>query len=271
MLIPGINDRRALKHYLTDKLSNHNVPFSRWKVVEDESICEINGIKGKGECVVECGHEIVSPKMKLSARSEKAITALCEELQHLKATTNTSTGLHIHIDGTGLTLEQSAHIAMNYAFFESVIDKYVCPSRRADRNQYCLPLPHLKPDFKALQKWRRLYPYAVPWNPTGDKGHKLNFNNLRSWSKFETIENRHHQGSVDAEEILNWIRFNLKMVQQTIDKGLYVDSMANYISDVAKERHLWEFINDNDLKLYYAGKASGIRVCDQFFTYTVID
>ena len=261
-----------MKRYLKDELSSRNIPFSRWKIVEDESIWELDE---NGDKIEEfdgvSGHEIVSPKMKLTPRSEKAITALCDELQRLNAMTNTTTGLHVHVDATDITLGQTAQIAMNCAFFESVIDKYVCPSRREDRNDYCLPLPVEEPDFKSLSKWMKFHQYAVPWNPHGDKGHKLNFNNLRRRSKIKTIENRHHQGSVDAEEILNWIRFNLKMVQQTIDKGLYSESMASYVTDVAKERQLWQFIDDNDLKSYYTGKKSGIRVEDQFITYTVID
>ena len=247
MIVPDIK-RRKLKQHLSHQLSKNGITFSRWKIKSDNSI----------DCS-DFGNEIISPKMKLNHTSERLIILLCKELNELDANTNISTGFHVHCDGSCLTLEQSAHIAFNYSFFESVIDKFVHPSRRKNINRYCQTLPNINPKSRLYKEWidefeenYASYNDEVLWNPD-EKYHKLNFNNLRSWVDLNTIENRHHHGSIDAEEILNWIKFNLLMVQQSINKGIF-SGLTFTASDEIKDALLWQFINNEELRQYYSQK-----------------
>eukprot|EP01084_Bolivina_argentea_P304569 526030_1 len=205
----------------------------------------------------EFGNEIISPKLKLNNKSERAIICLCDELNELGANTNDSTGFHVHCDAEQLTIEQTSHIAMNYSFFEPVIDKYVHHSRREDNNEFCQSIPFVDPESDNYKKWIDEFESNPDsdelFNPD-DKYHKLNFNNLRKYVYLNTIENRHHHGSIDAEEILNWIRFNLLFLEQTIENGICSHLNADISADM-KEHLLWDFLPDDTLMNYYTQKT----------------
>ena len=88
-------------------------------------------------------------------------------------------------------------------------------------------------------------------NPEG-KNHKLSFNILKSHLRLNTIENRHHMGSIDALEMLNWIQFNLLFIWKCLNNTLDLDT--NMIDPKMKEKILWQFIDDKELEIYFQNK-----------------
>ena len=269
-LVFDMTTTQQLKRHLLQRMSTHRLPFSQWQVKEDESI------RSDDSENVLCA-EIISPKMKLDETAKHTLTQLCEELHELNAITNHSTGLHVHCDATGLSVEQSAHIAVNYAFFQSVLDGYVHPSRRANRNEFCQSLPFINPHSLLYAHWLREFDFyfgtfedAVPWNPHM-RYHKLNFNNLRSFETNNTVENRHHHGTIDAEAIVNWTALNLRMIQQTVDNGICNGAEYSDLTDEVKEELMWQFIDDQDLNSYYTqGRIDCLDLDDSKSVWRVI-
>ncbi len=160
-----------------------------FKCVSDSSIDGINPI------------ECVTPVLK----GRSGMTSLqnaCKTLNAVGAKVNKSTGLHVHIGAKDLTPEQYANVFVNYQMLEMLIDSFMAPSRRADRNVYCHTL-----------RGKRLSDCHTQddiYNAFGgDRYYKVN---CCAWIRHRTIEFRQHQGSTDFNKISKWVNFCAKLV-----------------------------------------------------------
>jgi len=239
-IIPGhrhIANRQELKIHLKRKMKEK---FNEWKVVNDSSIHS-----GRYNTF---GAELVSPPLSFNLDSIRLIGDLCNELKKINATTNISTGFHVHCDATNLSTTDIVQYAINYAHFECILDKFVDRSRRGNRNTYCRTMRHIV----GREKWKRLLRTdAVQYadlNP-GDKYHKLNPGILRN-ATYPTIENRHHHGTICSDDILYWIRLNLKLMQETVEQGMKHVCGTKKLSPERKQL-FWEFVDDVELQTHY--------------------
>lgn len=191
-----------------------------FKDVGDGSIkSDIKGYKGR---------EVVSPILKGDKGFEK-LKEVCDILKACNTRVNDTCGLHIHVGvkhGISDNLAEKVHTM--YRKCESVIDTFMSPSRRGKQNEYCQSIIHTRCDLGK-----------------GDRYKKLNLVSLR---KHGTIEFRHHQGTSDYEEICNWIKFCVSMVDycnnHTRDELRYIK-----IKSIDKI----PFIS-NDVMMYYKQK-----------------
>lgn len=213
-LKPGPNFERIMK---------------RWSVnvVRDGSIERADGCDG-GDV------EIVTQPAKGTAWTEM-IRELCEELQHVEAQVNKSTGLHIHVDARDLTAFDIKNLVRVYAHVEDVLFSAIAPHRRASYH-YCKPcgqeylerfsqlngkmlksvLPLKQYGIKPVQERyfstkqgkrdaqeevARIYKRRSEHKYDDTRYRALN---LHSYWHRGTIEFRHHHGTADAEKIRNW-------------------------------------------------------------------
>ena len=152
---------------------------SSWKIVTDSSIR--GGI----------GLEVVSPILKGEEGLEQ-IRKVTKVLNELGCRVNRSTGLHVHHGAQGFSQEKIKKVFKLYRENEQLFDSLVAPSRRGDTNQYCMSLRnHLElPDTRYT---------------------KVNY---KSYAKYGTLEVRHHQGTLNAEKIINWIKLTQRVIER---------------------------------------------------------
>jgi len=173
------------------EMYNHNVSTG-WKIVPDGSLQAMSGYRGL---------ELVSPILMDEAGLEQ-IRIVSRVLLANGVRVNRTCGLHVHVGARGRQLPWFKNLLRLYAQFEPVIDSFLAASRRGTANTYCQPVRYLPEMDRAqtLNDLMRAY--------GGNRYRKLN---LQSFSRHGTVEYRQHQGTVEAEKIINWVTFCLKL------------------------------------------------------------
>lgn len=170
---------------------NHRDGHSYFKFTTDGSV--------RGDNPIEC----VSPVMQ-GTKGKSILKCAIDTLNRAGAKVNRSCGLHVHIGAQNLTQKQCANVFNNYFYLESLIDSFMAPSRRNDRNTYCRTLT----DHTALTSCESMADVRAVLN--NDRYHKVN---PMAYDRHRTIEFRQHQGSTDYKKILNWVMFCGKLVE----------------------------------------------------------
>lgn len=189
----------------TKQLLNNN-RFKNWKVVEDFSICGCSIFNKETNRRIRCGGnicktcEVVSPIL-FGEEGLATIEAITNLLKANEAGVNETCGFHVHVDARGLSVKSCWNIYEQYAKKECEIDYQHSPSRRGDKNQYIL-------STQQVVNW--VYDEKIELRTKNDlaelvdKYFKLNFTSLKT---FGTLEFRQHAGTLDFNEIKNWILF----------------------------------------------------------------
>lgn len=172
-----------------------------WKVITDGSL---------GDYVR--GVELVSPVLKGDAGLEQ-VRQVCRFLTEKKCKVNLKCGLHVHVGAREEGVEFFKNLVHLYAAAEPVIDTFMAPSRRASANSYC---KSVRPDLFSLNAATNLDAVArsigqTP-GPSAVRGPgRYSKLNLMSFWQHGTVEFRQHQGTVDQNKAVNWIKFCLRM------------------------------------------------------------
>lgn len=145
-------------------------------------------------------NEVVMPP----ARDFEALKAVLAAVRTAGGRVNKSTGLHVHIDASGLSVHEGLRISRNYYHLRALVNRVLSDSRLA--NGYCL---------NAL----------VRPEPDGTTWSSLNFSryravNLMAYQRHGTIEFRQHQGSLNFAKIERWVRFLRSLVDWSITHEL---------------------------------------------------
>jgi hypothetical protein len=189
---------------------NH-ITRPHWKVVTDGSV-KVNGISG-------LGGEIVSPILS-GIEGFEQIEKVCRALKSAGASVNITCGLHVHHDARDFRTETFKNLIKIYRRFEPTIDELVAPSRRENTNTYCQTLARINMEEilkkNTLQQIIPLY---------GNRYRKLN---LHSFATHGTVEFRQHQGTIDADKIINWIKLTQAMVQRAVDRPVRKGTAADW-------------------------------------------
>ena len=188
----------------------------------------------------EYGYELQSPILHYG--NPKDYEELCAVLGLVKTVlhgrVNASCGTHIHFGGFvksfGEEWQQSTaasalerhldDVVENRALFKefslcygkwekAVFDRLVAMGRRADQNEYCHSCCAWKDS-----RYRKI--------------------NLQCYDNNKTLENRHHQGTLDAEEIWHWMELNGRFLQAFLcsrDKLDRAESMADFFDAIGLE------------------------------------
>jgi biotin operon repressor len=186
---------------------NHSV-CTAWKVVTDGS--------------VSAGGELVSPILS----GAEGLTTAYKAVRALAAaglSANRSCGLHVHVGAVDTTSEKRLSIARRYAKFESQIDSWMAPSRRANASRWC----------------QSIIGRTEGTNPSilNDRYFKVN---LTAFSRHQTIEFRQHQGTVNAKKVCNWVKFCVNFVEESLNR---------LVSPVQQETPVSTCRVDNDIRL----------------------
>lgn len=165
-----------------------------WKIVSDSSL------QGRDS------FEIVSPVLQGQAGLDE-LKKVCEALKECNAYINKSCGLHIHFDATQMKISQWKNLILNYQKLEPVIDSFMPASRRGNNNTFCKSLGNIS---ELASKVKRATTVRSLQQIVSSRYFKLN---LQSFTRHNTVEFRHHSGTIEFEKIHNWVTFLHNLVE----------------------------------------------------------
>merc|ERR1712217_314194 len=242
-----------------------------WSVVEDKSI-ESDVPRSRERVnwkqMSQYPIELISPILQFDRPTLSMLESICDSLQHrIRANINESCGFHVHFDAADLSLGDIIKISINYANFESVIDSFLHRSRRGNCNPYIRSLVHITDhidelrdilenedhlyDKSSLSVLSMLNPNKssprkfFKWNMSNSfyfNFSRSGLNQNKESEAINTIENRHHHGTVDVEEIINFILFNFAFIHSSKTKPVILEMQHSF-------QALADFIGNDDPNL----------------------
>lgn len=160
-----------------------------------------------------------------SAKLEKIITETCTNLKKQGFVASSRCGLHVHIDMRDFRLDPyfAYKIVKTYMAAEEALLQMLPDSRRG--NHYCdsivkrVNASRLKPTMSLDEFITNYYKYDDPEYIKEDKWHSKYEDsrycglNMHSLYYRGTLEIRYHDGTNNADQILNWIQLHLSLVE----------------------------------------------------------
>ncbi|MET4238607.1 amidoligase family protein [Bradyrhizobium sp. RT10b] len=205
--------RRATGINIREERYGHTVP-NTWKIVTDGSIGHQNG-------------EVVSPVLSGEEGLEQA-RKITEALKAAGCTVNPACGFHVHVGAGDLDLNQLRKLAVNFVHAETAMDCIMPVSRRADKNTYVqsnrsgfggeTENQKINNAIKAYERAQTKAALITHVSSNGSAGgasryRKLNFQAL---NRQPSVEFRQHQGTVESEKVVNWVRLCVAFVDRSM-------------------------------------------------------
>ena len=217
-----------------------HVTRSYWKITTDRSI--------QSTTENPFTMEIVSPILKSEidvTSTEKSgfehIKDVCKVLEKNDVKVNRTCGLHVHVDAHDFTIEDFKNLFRIWRRYQDAVYAMVAPSRKG--NDYTLPIPEDRlTEMENLTSIQNLESYVGGSYRLSAMNNPLQRRyglNVKSFWAYRTIEFRLHQGTVNADKIIAWVKFCIAMV-----------SRAKNGSRLPKETRVVEN-NKNPKKLLY--------------------
>ena len=186
------------------------------------------GLHGKTEwgCVYECstpGRELISPILQ-GDEGFAEIREMCSYASDHDWRTDSSCGLHVHIDARDLSSEQALQIAYAYRRSYPLWKKFV--GRQRAGNSMCGSPQYNARDIRDIE-------HIEDFVESRDR---FEFVNWRSYLRHGSIEIRAYRGSLQPREICNWVSLHARFVDAVkdmtfdeIDEALGAITRKNWI------------------------------------------
>jgi hypothetical protein len=163
------------------------------------------------------GFEYVSPPLAFTEENLKKVRDVVDAIKAVnEAGVNHSCGLHVHLDMTGEPKEKIKRFWDRYGSLEKDFDAMVEPQRRGNAGQYCKSVLRYKNSIKAFYKKfievtkREDIPEETYigdiFFPKVLNNRYLKMNHTPYFNNRKTCEVRHHHGTLDGQEVVNWIK-----------------------------------------------------------------
>jgi hypothetical protein len=238
----------------------HNT-HEHWKLMSDSSIaCHIN----RPDCHA---FELVSPILRGPSGLEECRTVLAGIARVGSIKVNKSMGFHVHVDVASVSRKGLICICQNFLKYEQVMDAFMPPSRRS--NNYCKSNKNAvrgatnKQRHEALAQCRTIKELCDIMNPgPGERYYKLNLQNLKT-GRQNTIEFRQHSSSVSPEKVLNWIRFCVSFVTNSIRCQSPSAMGKNCVLSEQLDLLNQYVIKDRYLGTFYTNRVKELRTRDR--------
>lgn len=161
-----------------------------WDVGEDDSVCSACHNSMWDSC--QCDMEPYELKV-LCKQSElvEVMKGVCAVLKNIKAQVNETCGLHVHLD---MRHRNARKCYQNLAAVQSVLYK-MCTADRL-LGEYCMPVASLDLEKQQLRGSRERY-FGI---------------NTQALLKYSTLEVRIHHGTIEEQNIVNWVSLLLRVI-----------------------------------------------------------
>jgi hypothetical protein len=175
---------------------------------EDYGTCgDCEGCCGDGGC------ELVSPPMFFGERAKESIRKTVASAVRAGGYVNYSCGLHVHVNANFVRRWNTSranrffdHLCTLYREYEESFDSRMDIGRQGNRNNYCY----------SMHEWR---------SGNGSRYFKLNTTAFRQHG---TVEFRHHHGTLNAEEIIEWVKTCLLFFNIAKESFLHEEFKAEF-------------------------------------------
>jgi hypothetical protein len=214
-----------------DEFYNHAVR-DYWKLTTDGSLGNYSR-----------GRELVSPILSGSAGLEEVRKA-AQVLLDAGCRVTKRCGFHVHVGAGHWHVNAFQRAWQVYAGFEAALDGVLAPSRRGNGNTYCRSLGGSIP----MRMLSAMTVNELSHDRQG-RSHDAHFNryrklNVQSFFRHRTIEFRQHQGTVQPDHAVMWVRFCLRFAARA-ERGDYqtplgddrsLEALLNLVECDADER-----------------------------------
>jgi hypothetical protein len=220
----------------TSESYNHRTGPS-WKITTDGSVDPhyINGF------------EVVSPILR-GDDGFRQTKIVCDILKATGCKVNKKCGLHVHVGAGDWELSAFKNLVLLYKQAEPSIDSFMAPSRRASENQYCKSL-HVNAAALHIANTMDDVARACGQEPGRDNVRgvgRYRKINLQCYWQHGTVEFRHHQGTVEADKVINWTKLCLRMCLAARQGTLVANTFDAFFAAVAAP---------DDEKAFFQGRA----------------
>ena len=165
---------------------NHDTRQGQWKIVSDSSL-------SSGGC------ELVSPPLSGESGREQ-IRKACAALAAVDGWADSSCGLHVHHEVTGMEVRDFGRLFRFWHNSIFAIEKLVAKSRR--NGEWGKRLSDA--EVSSIERLSRMSACTRSFTERFDRYRALN---VQSYPRYGTVEVRIHQGTVNAEKIIQWVMF----------------------------------------------------------------
>jgi len=187
--------------------------------------------------------------------------------------TSGRTSLHIHIDVRNMHKHEVDKLCLLWAIFEPTFFYSLLKNGRED-NIFCKPLHNTIESRRRLgQLLKTASSSEIQHMYSGSS--KYEAINLTSITYFGSVEFRIHQGTYDADQILNWTNILLTLKKAAMDENISVLDMPEMASNNGMVQFVGQVFGEYahvilpiiDEKLFYLGvrQAQDIIHSDKFF------
>uniref|UniRef100_A0A7S3YNU2 Uncharacterized protein n=2 Tax=Lotharella globosa TaxID=91324 RepID=A0A7S3YNU2_9EUKA len=236
----------------TKKITKH------WKIVSDASI--------RPSMHGDLCFELVSPILHAEAGMDEVRKVMELAGSWLGVEANKSTGFHVHVDGSNLSVEHIRKIASCFIKYESALDAIVGHHTRegtnnlyAKSNRGAFGTLSCRQSMERIFACRKLRNVIETVNPGMERRYKLNLTPLLRQSP--TLEFRHHRGTISPDRACAWVRVLLHFVHNACAKPRprWFPDHGPMCTRATELAHFFgEEIHDEALRDYYIGDDTGV-------------
>jgi hypothetical protein len=242
---------------MTDDYGAAHNTHEHWKLMSDSSIvCHMH----RPDCHA---FELVSPILKGAQGLEECRTVLAGVTRVGSIKVNKSMGFHVHVDVTNVSRRNLINICQNFIKYEDAMDSFMPVSRR--NNTFCksnrdaVPGRSNKQRHEALAQCMTIKALCETMNPEpGARYYKLNLQNLVT-GRQNTIEFRQNSSSASQEKVLNWIRFCVQFVTNSIRFATPSAMAKNRLASEQLDLLFQYVIKDRYLGIFYANRVKELQ------------
>ncbi len=245
--------------------------FTKWTVATDTTIqpTKDDSTHGDPDFSFE-GIELKSPALPYSSQSVEHISMVISIInQTFNPSVNTSTGFHVHVGNrtAGFTLQTLKNFASLVTVFQRQIQSIHAEERL--ENLFCAAPSKIfrqQPPLEIAKHIHSIFHLGDLLNifiADGNRFQAYNFENLRR--RLKTIEFRQHRGTMDCEEISNYIHLvcGLVCASHLAGPAGFTDLIIRYATDPYGEHysflHLLADLQLDRLIPYYSTRLRSHR------------
>lgn len=180
----------------------HSVP-SQWKLVPDGSLRGRNAV------------ELVSPPLAFNAASIAQVRLVCETLNRIGVTVNSSCGFHVHVAAADLDVQALKNLVALFVRFEPQMDKLVPPSRRSTQwaASNLRNIARTNSDEATFVALSRIDATSSVNDLRAAQGATRYMKlNLEPMLRQGTVEFRQNAGTTNADKVVGWVALCVGLV-----------------------------------------------------------
>lgn len=170
--------------------------------------------------------------------------------------------LHVHLDVRDLDSDQLARLVAAYYTVEPLLFKYVGSNRI--NNNYCVPFSRATYESERLAirlqeiDQSKINQAVNSYNNLVHNFGKYTALNLKVLKQFGSIEFRHHPGTLDPEEVIEWVNIIMSLKKFAMESDVPVQKFGSHVSGQGIDAYVESIFGNLTGKLTYPGYESDV-------------